>query len=121
MVSLAFIGDKLRLPSTGLAVSAEQVEAAPDRVAAMVGVYRRSMQLIFSDGALLRSVLAGTFAIPEPGLPSAVETVRACYNPGGCSEPDRLQAAVDGVAATMGLESRPASELYDFSLAKNGS
>jgi len=112
--TLAFVGENLRLPSTGLAVSGELFDRHPELVAAMVEVFQQAMQAIFEDDQLLRKVLLEIFAMPEPGLQQALQTVRDCYNPQGLSDASLLQTAVDGMAKGMGLDSRPAAELYDF-------
>ena len=112
--TLAFVGDKLRLPSTGLAVSDEMFEREPGLVATMVEIFQRAMKTIFDDDALLGHVLRDTFLMPEKGLEQALETVRKCYNPFGFSYETLLQEAVDAVAGDMGLNSRPAKELYEF-------
>jgi ABC-type nitrate/sulfonate/bicarbonate transport system substrate-binding protein len=112
--TLAFVGDNLRLPSTGLATSGDLLEKAPELVAVMVGVFQQAMRAIFDDDLLLSKVLVNTFAMPEQGLEHALQTVRACYNPSGVSDESRLQSAVDAMAQAMGLKSRPARELYEF-------
>jgi hypothetical protein len=112
---LAFVGDKLRLPSTGLAVTGALFGRNPEWVAAMVEVFQRAMNAIFNDDQLLCNVLADTFGKPRQGLENALQTVRECYQPAGFSDDTLLQNAVDGMALGMGLNSRPAGDLYDFS------
>ena len=112
--TLAFVGDSLRLPSTGLAVSDEMIEREPNLVATMVEIFQRAMKTIFDDDALLGHVLRDTFQMTEEGLQQARETVRECYNPFGFSYETLLQDAVDAVAGGMCLNSRPATELYEF-------
>ena len=112
--TLAFVGDKLRLPSTGLAVPDEMIEREPCLVATMVEIFQRSMKAIFDDDAVLSHVLRDTFLMAEEGLEQARETIRKCYNPFGFSDETPLQEAVDAVAWDMGLNSRAAKELYEF-------
>jgi hypothetical protein len=112
---LAFLGDSLRLPSTGLAVASELQRANPQLVARMVNVYQQAMKRVFDqDQSILRGVLQASFAKGPDGLDSAIQVIRHCYNPSGVSEDNVLQGAIDGLAAGMGLASRPYGELYDF-------
>jgi hypothetical protein len=117
---LAFVGENLRLPSTGLAVSSELFNDQPQLVSSMVGVYQQAMKTIFDDDqSLLRKVLLQTFGKPEQGLDQAVRVIRDCYNPIGYSYDNLLQSAVDNMAAGMGLSSRVSGELYEFKYIKS--
>ena len=112
---LAFIGESLRLPSSGLAVSEELFDEEPELVAEMVRIYQQAMKYVYADNeVVLRSVLTKAFSMPEQGLDKAIEIVRDCYNPFGYSYESLLQSAVDGMAAGMGLASRAPGELYEF-------
>ena len=117
--TLAFVGENLRLPSTGLAVSGELFDTDPELVAAMVEVFQQAMKLIFDNDQLLCKVLVKTFARPEQGLKQTLQTVRECYNPLGLSDAILLQTAVDGMARSLGLNSRPAGDLYEFKFIKS--
>ncbi len=119
-VQLAFIGDVLRLPSTGLAVGNELFEKQPELVARMVTIYQQAMKYVYDDSsAVLKSVLVNAFSAPEEGLEQAIEMVRECYNPFGYSYDSLLQTAVDGMAAGMSLASRASSDLYEFKFIKS--
>jgi hypothetical protein len=112
---LVFIGDQLRLPSTGLAVSGELLEREPALIAGMVGVYQRAMDRIFDDDeTLLRSVLVSHFRMPQREMDQTVQLIRACYNPSGYCSDALLQSAVDSMADSMGLATQPQGEVYDF-------
>lgn len=112
--TLAWVGENLRLPSTGLAVSGEMFQAQPDLVATMVAIYQEAMKTIFDDDQLLGRVLVEDFGMPEAGQERAISIVRECYNPFGFSYENLLQTALDAMATGMGLNSRPAGELYEF-------
>ncbi len=117
---LAFIGESLRLPSTGLAVSCELDEEQPELVAQMVNIYQQAMKYVYDDNdAVLRSVLVEAFGMAADGLDNALQVIRDCYNPFGYSYDSLLQTAVDGMAAGMGLASRAPGELYDFNYIKS--
>ncbi len=117
---LMFVGEKLRLPSTGLAISQYLFESEPQLVAGMVEIYRQAMKWVFDDDqGLLRKVLVETFAMPGHGLDQAVQVIRDCYTPFGYSDDNLLQPAVDNMAAGMGLSARVAGELYEFKYIKS--
>jgi len=117
---LAFVGENLRLPSTGLAVSSDMFDEQPELVSSMVGVYQQAMKSVFDDDqSLLREVLLQSFAKPEQSLDQAVQVIRDCYNPFGYSYDNLLQSAVDSMAAGMGLSSRVSGELYEFKYVKS--
>ena len=117
---LAFIGDSLRLPSTGLAVSSELNEEQPELVAQMVNIYQQAMKCVYDDDeTVLRSVLAGTFGMPADGLDMSLQIIRDCYNPFGYSYDSLLQDAVDNMAAAMVLAARAPGDLYEFKYIKS--
>lgn len=117
---LAFIGESLRLPSAGLAVSSELSEEQPALIAQVVKIFQQAMKYVYDDNdSVLRTALLSAFSMPEQGLDKAMEIVRDCYNPFGYSDDSLLQGAVDGMAAGMGLASRAPGELYDFKCIKS--
>ncbi len=117
--NLAFVGENIRVPSTGLAVPDELYKRSPQLVATMVSIFQRAMKAIYDDNELLAHVLQKTFSMPEKGLQQSLETMRKCYNPFGFSYETLLQDAVDAMAESMGLNSRPAAELYEFKFIKS--
>lgn len=119
-VQLAFLGESLRLPSTGLAVSSDLHQSNPQLVASMVSVYQEAMKLVFDDDkSILESVLREAFDKHADGLDRAVQVIRHCYNPFGYSYESVLQEAIDGLAAGMGLATRSSAELYEFKYIKS--
>lgn len=116
---LAFVGDTLRLPSTGLAVSENFYDERRDLVSTMVGIYERAMKSIFEDESLLRSTLLQCFGKSEAAADQAVTAIRACYNPLGYSCDSILQPAIDAMAMGMGLATRKSAELYQFENIKS--
>ncbi|MBE9539106.1 MAG: hypothetical protein IMF06_08495 [Proteobacteria bacterium] len=117
--TLISIGESLRLPSTGLAVSNEMYEREPQLIATMVEIFQLAMKAIFDDDELLGHVLQETFSMKSECMDQSIETVRSCYNPFGFSYENLLQGAVDSIAGNLGLNSRPATELYEFKFIKS--
>jgi hypothetical protein len=117
---LAFVGDTLRLPSTGLAVSEDCYEEQPEMIATMVRIFKRAMNTIFDvDQSVLRATLTQCFGKHEDYLDQAVAVIHACYNPLGHSCDSILQPAMDSVATSMGLATRDCSEFYQFQTIKS--
>ena len=117
---LSFIGEEIRLPSTGLAVSGELYHGDSGLVGTMVGVYREAMNFIFADDrALLEQTLQQVFSMPEDYLTQVIEVIRNCYNPFGYSYDNVLSSAVEGMAAGMELAARDPGELYEFKYIKS--
>ena len=115
VTQIAFMGDHVRLPSTGLAVTGKLYEEQPALVAAMVAIFQRAMKAVFDrDDTLLRRALTEYFGKPEHSLDPAIKVIRDCYNPFCNSYGNKLQPAIDAMAAGMGLASRDAGELYEF-------
>ena len=117
--TLAFIGENLRLPSTGLAVSNVMYEREPQLIATMIETFQLAMKAVFDDDELLGHVLQDTFSMKPEHMDRAIETIRLCYNPFGFSYENLLQDAVDSMAGCLGLNSRPASELYEFKFIRS--
>jgi len=116
---LAFIGENLRLPSSGLAVSGEFLSRQASLVTSMVDICQQAMKIIFDDDqTLLRRVLASDFKMPPAELDQTAKIIRYCYNPLGQSSANLLQSAVDNVAKALNVETRPARDLFDFSFLK---
>ena len=111
---LLFIGDALRLPSTGLAVADELIVNAPEIIATMVTVYRQATERIFSDDRLLARVLENMFSITPANSGKGARTVRSCYVRSGRCDAASLQMAVDDMARLLGVASRSAAGFYDF-------
>jgi hypothetical protein len=118
--TLAFLGNALRLPSAGLAVSSDLYETQPLLIGMMVGVYQGAMKIIFDDDqTVLRSVLQQVFNKAPEGLDQAIRVIRQCYNPFGYTYDSVLQPAVEKLAAGMGLASRSSQDLYEFKYIKS--
>ena len=116
---LAFMGDSLRLPSTGLAVSSELDDEQPELVAQMVKIYQEAMKYVHDDDQVLCAVLRDAFGMPVDALAESMELVRDCYNPFGYSYDSLLQSAVDNMSAGMGLAPRSPGDLYEFKYIKS--
>lgn len=113
---LGFVGDHIRVPSTGLAASGQLLIQNPELVSSLVNVYQKALRSIFNDDrTLLDKTLLDKFNIASSDLGQAVKTVRSCYRSEGRSDEILLQSAMDHVAVDLELPTRSFETLYDFS------
>ena len=117
---LAFVGDEIRLPSAGLAVTTSLFNGRPDLVEKMVWTYRRAMKCVFDENSiLLKRTLSETFAVSEHNLDEAIKLTRQSYNSAGFSCDRILIAAVEKIAAELGRPSRDSADLYELNYIRS--
>jgi ABC-type nitrate/sulfonate/bicarbonate transport system substrate-binding protein len=113
---LVFMGDELRVATTGLAVAPAFCAEQPELIAAMCACYRDAMALIHADRVLLEAALRGAAVGVGGDAASLAGPLAACYTRDGRSPAPLLAAGADGLARAMGIRApRSVSELYDFS------
>jgi hypothetical protein len=112
---LAFFGEELRFPTTGLAVSCELHAREPDLVAAMCVCYQQALRLLRGDDAVTRAAITEFLAFTGAEVEEAVALVRRCYTEDGRSPVEVQAFAISAMRSTLGLTAQPAGELYDFS------
>ena len=100
---LAFFGDELRIPTTGLAVDRGFLGRKPELVAAMAHCYLDSLQLIHEQTDVLHEALREAFAIPDADLEAAGELVQSCYTKDGTTSLDAISPTLDNLQDELGL------------------
>ena len=85
--TLAFFGDKLRLPSTGLAVDEAFIKAEPDLTTTLAEIWRGSLARIHEDVELVATVLEETFDVPGDLKHATAERYRGFYTSSGQTTP----------------------------------
>lgn len=112
---LVFFGDRIRVPSTGLAVSQALLERNAAAVQALVTAHVEALTLIHRDDDRLRTVLAQYFRIEPAALDPTCELVRGCFTTDGRSAPTVTGPAIEMMAAVLAVaEPRSRDALYDF-------
>jgi hypothetical protein len=110
---ITYLGDQIRLPSTGLAVRGDLFDREPSLVATMCAVYREAMHRIYNDDDVLQCSLREDFNLPKALLDDSVSLVRSCYNRPGTSETGLLESAARRLAAQTGAgEPPPVGQWY---------
>jgi hypothetical protein len=111
---LLCVGDRLRLPTTGLAVSSGMFEKDPEAVAAMVECHRAALRLIHDDEPPVRRGLREASLVDERDLDSACELLRQFFTMDGLVQTSDILPGIKRLAASLKL-AIPAEDvgLYD--------
>jgi ABC-type nitrate/sulfonate/bicarbonate transport system substrate-binding protein len=104
---LCFIGDELRVPTTGLAVDQAHVQRAPEQVRTLVGIHRESLRLVHADRALTAAVLRDWFDVGAAIAEETAQRYAAAFTADGRTSPVIAQGAIDALCAAMGVAARP--------------
>jgi len=113
--ALAFFGDAVRIPTTGLAVNEALHARRPELVAALVAAHAAALALIQGDAGLLGAVLEHDFGFDRAFIESTGSALRPGLTRDGRSVPD--PAVIARLAQLHGLAAPPSpAALYDFSL-----
>jgi hypothetical protein len=100
---LLCIGDRLCLPTTGLAVSSAMIERHPDTVNAMADAFRAALRLIHGDDTILREALRGSALVDEQDVGRAGAVVREFFTADGRVSAADVLPGVQRVAAVLGM------------------
>ena len=112
-----FLGDEIRVPTTGLAVDPGTIESAPDLVAAMCHCHREALTLIHDEPGVLEAALSEFVSSVGAEQAAMAARVRACYTRDGRVAATTLDGAIDLVSMALGKTAPGAqNSLYDFSL-----
>jgi ABC-type nitrate/sulfonate/bicarbonate transport system substrate-binding protein len=112
---LCFIGDELRLPTTGLAVHQTQLQRAPERVRALVDIHRESLFLVHANHDLTAAVLRDWFDINPVIADETAQRYALAFTADGRTSQATAQGAIDALCAAMGIAARPAwDQVYAF-------
>lgn len=113
---LMFLGDEIRVATTGLAASPSLCKGERDLVAALCACYSEALALIHQDTAIVEAALRSGVVSIGSDVASLAVVLRRCYTQDGESPAERLQQGADRMARAMGIEgARSVSGLYDFS------
>ena len=113
---LCFFGDAIRLPTTGLAVHASQLQRRGPLVASLVECLKEALGLMHSDRSLVAHVLGRYFDVPGTAIEQTAKLYSDCFTSNGRTTPAIAQAAVDSLSASLGIDTPVAWEqIYDFS------
>jgi len=111
---LLCVGDCLRLPTTGLAVSLGMFEREPEAVAAMVESHRTALRLIHDDQPPLRRGLREAGLVDERDLDSACELLRQFFTTDGLVRAADVLPGVRRLAVSLKMAIPVENvELYD--------
>lgn len=112
-----FFADRIRVPTTGLAIDPRLQRSQPEIVRAMVAAAGESLQLIKTRDVLVEKVLREYFHIPLHALRSTADLAAGCFSGSGQSREDICETAITLMQGQLQCNRpRQADALYDFSL-----
>lgn len=113
--TLCFFGDKIRLPTTGLAVDESFLQKEAELSLALVNSHKQSLRLIQEDQALLMRVLNKYFDVADAQLKTTASLYQGYYTNDGTTSRHIAQSAIDSLATSLGLKSVPDwNDIYKF-------
>lgn len=113
LTNLLCFGDRIRVPTTGLAVSLAMFKRDPQSVAAMRDAYLAAIRLVHNDSEMLRNALTSLFT-DDDDLDAAGKLVRDFYTSDGLIRFADVEPGVRRLAAAMGVSMPTESgSLYD--------
>ena len=105
---LAFFGDELRVPTTGLAINEAYIAAEPALSATLAEIWRGSLARIHSDPEIISSVLEEIFDVPSDIRQSTAELYQNYYTLNGQTTAEIAQGAIASMSVAMDIASPPA-------------
>ncbi|MEX2123492.1 MAG: hypothetical protein WD795_06335 [Woeseia sp.] len=100
---LLCLGDRIRLPTTGLAVSVAMYDSDPETVSAMRNSFVAALRLIHTDESIVREALREAGLIDDCDLDQACALVRSFYTADGLVKAADIIPGVRRLATSMGL------------------
>ena len=113
---LAYFGDLLELPTTGLAVQQDFLDQDRGLIERMCLCHQQALNLIHQDADVLQSSLIEAIGLSAEDAVLAGQLVRSAYSRDGTCPITELDEATQRVRAVMGLPpTRNRESVYDFS------
>ncbi len=115
--TLAFFGDSIRVPTTGLAVHESMLAKEPELVGAAARVLKHGLDILNNDSELVGTELYEYFDVPADLVEATSNLFVDKFTAHGRTEPDIAQGAIDRMRKALGIEQERAwRDIYDFSL-----
>lgn len=112
---VGFLGDELRIPTTGLATDASRLQQEPELVRTLIGLHRQALRLILEDAPFTSSVLTDWFDVDTDIARRTAEDYAASFTRDGRTSEDIAHGAVEALARSMGVAEPPDwEEIYRF-------
>jgi ABC-type nitrate/sulfonate/bicarbonate transport system substrate-binding protein len=112
---LCFCGEKLRIPTTGLAAHASLLQQDPQLASTLVHILSQSLSILHEDSTIIDDVLRRYFNL-QPAR-KEVAIYRKYFTRYGRTTPEIAQGAVDSMRHSLGIPGEVNwQDVYDFSL-----
>ena len=113
--TLAFIGDEIQLPTTGLAIDQPYLDKEPAVVQSLVKVLKEGLGLIHADPELVAAVLENIFDVNPDLSQRTAALYQGYYTRDGKASAQVAQSAIASLAKALSIAETPAwDDLYLF-------
>ena len=115
--TLAFVGDSIRVPTTGLAVHETMLNRDPELVGTVARVLNHGLDILNNDSELVGTELYEYFDVPADLVEPTTRLLVDKFTANGRTEPAIAQGAIDRMREALGItQPRAWTDVYDFSL-----
>lgn len=115
--SLLFLGDGLRVPTSGLAVHEKMLRDHSDVVRSMIRVFHESLQIIHGEPDVARAAMEEYLALDEEDARAVYERLRPLFSETGKIAPGTLEEPMRLIARELEVKTVPEpDDMYHFSL-----
>jgi len=112
---LSFVGNGIRIPTTGLASHTSQVEGKPELIAAVVRLLASSLEVFHENPAVAAAVLQEFFGVEASLAQACLDHFQPCFTESGRTTRKIAEGAIAALQKSLGDASEVAwTEIYDF-------
>ncbi len=112
---LCFFGDKIRIPTTGLAVDQSYLEKETELIKTLVNILKHSLSIIHQDPDAVARVLKECFNVDDSIKMETAELLQNYYTHEGRTSPEIAQNAINTFCKSLSISTVPDwQQIYDF-------
>jgi NitT/TauT family transport system substrate-binding protein len=112
---ICFLGDEIRVPTTGLGIDQRFLQQQPQLVGQLVAAQRQALALIHDDPERVARVLVKCFDLAEGYARPTAGAFRPCYTADGLTPAAIAQAAIDALCRSLNVGPPPPwQDIYSF-------
>ncbi len=112
---LCFFGDKIRIPTTGLAVDQSYLEKETELIKTLVNILKHSLSIIHQDPDAVARVLKECFNVDDSIKMETAELLQNYYTEEGRTTPEIAQNAINTLCKSLSISTVPDwQQIYDL-------
>ena len=112
---LCFFGDKIRIPTTGLAVDQSYLEKETELIKTLVNILKHSLSIIHEDTNAVARVLKEYFDVDDSIKMETAELLQNYYTEDGRTTQEIAQNAINTLCKSLSISTVPEwRQIYDF-------